>query len=89
MTALAEDDHHPKEKGRCDLQLNNTNYYRKDVNTCDVLCKTLRTCLSCHSSVLVIVSSYSLLLGNSTVTPILVVSALCLAYTAKQKPTPL
>lgn len=91
MTASTEDDYHPKERGRCDLKLafNNTTNYRKDVNTCEMLCKTLITCLSCNSSMLVSLPSYSLLLGNSTTTPIIVVPALYLAYTAQQKPAPL
>lgn len=91
MTASTEDDYHPKERGRCDLKLtlNNTNNYRKDVNTCEMLCKTIITYLLCNSSMLVSLPSYSLLLGNSTATPTIVVPALYLAYTAQQKPPPL
>lgn len=93
MQVSAEDDWHPKQKGRRDLQLAfiNINNYRKEVNTCDVLCVILRTHLQCNSSMLVKQSlkSYPLLLGDSTTTPILVVPALYLAHTAKRKPTPL
>lgn len=55
MQVSAEDDCHPKQKGRCDLQLTfiNINNYRKEVNTCDVLCVIFRTHLQCSSSMLV------------------------------------
>jgi len=76
MQVSAEDDCHPKQKGRCDLQLTfiNINKYRNEVNTCDVLCVILRIHLQCNSSMLL--ECLPLLLGDSTTTPALVVPAL-------------
>lgn len=90
MQVSAKEDCHPKQKGRRDLQLTfiNTNNYRKEVNTCDVLCVILRTiCNAKVQCLLESLLSYLLLLGNSTTTPILVVPPLYLAHVATQKPT--